>query len=321
MKAVRQHEAGGPEVLRIEDLPIPTPGPSEVRVKLEAIGVNFVDVYVRKGQYASQFPIIPGAEGAGVVDEVGTNVSTVRPGDRVAWAQSPNAYAEYAIVPAERLVIVPDGIDTRTAAAVMLQGMTAHYLTHSTFQLQPGQTALVHAAAGGVGALLVQIAKRLGAYVIGTASTEKAQVARDAGVDALIQYDRDDFETETRRITDGKGVDVVYDSVGRTTFDKSLSCLKRRGYMVLYGQSSGPVPPFDLQVLNAKGSLFVTRPTLRDYVAERAEMLWRANEVLGWIGAGQLTVRIDRTFPLAEAAEAHRYLEARKTRGKVLLIP
>ncbi len=322
MQAIRVHAYGGPEELRLEEVPMPEPGPTEVRVKLEAIGVNFVDVYHRTGAYRAPLPSIPGAEGAGVVDAVGSSVTGLRRGDRVASAQLPGACAQYAVVPADRLVLIPDGIDTRTAAAVMLQGMTAHYLSHSTFPLTPGHTALVHAAAGGAGALLVQIARIRGARVIGTVSTdEKARVAREAGANEVILYTREDFETETRRMTDGRGVDVVYDSVGRTTFDKSLNCLRPRGYLVLFGQSSGAVPPFDPQTLNAKGSLFLTRPTLRDYIADRAELLERASDLFRWIEQGQLKVRIDRTFPLAQAAEAHRYLESRQAMGKILLIP
>ena len=322
MQAIRIHAYGGPEVLQLETMPLPEPGPDEVRVKLEAIGINFVDVYNRTGAYRASLPSTPGSEGAGVVDAVGANVTMFRRGDRVASPRLPNAYAEYAVAPADRLVLIPDSVDTPTAAAVMLQGATAHYLTHSTFPLQPGHTVLVHAAAGGVGALLVQIARHRGAHVIGTVSTEdKARVAREAGAQDVILYTRDDFEAETRRLTMGKGVEVVYDSVGKATFDQSLNCLRPRGYMVLYGQSSGPVPPFDPQTLNAKGSLFLTRPTLGNYIADRAELLQRAADLFAWIERGQLTVRIDRTFPLAEAAEAQRYLESRQAKGKVLLIP
>ena len=266
--------------------------------------------------------MIPGREAAGVVDAVGPGVSDARPKDRVAYAGQVGSYAEYAVVPAWMLVPLPNALDIRQAAAVMLQGMTAHYLTHSTYPLQPGDSALIHAAAGGVGLLLVQIAKRRGARVIGTISTEeKARLARNAGADEVILYTQVDFETETRRLTDGKGVNVVYDSVGQTTFDKSLNCLKPRGYLVLYGQSSGAVPPLNPQVLSAKGSLFLTRPTLAHHMLNRAELLQRAGDLFRWITAGELNVRIDATFPLKEAAEAHRYLEGRKTKGKVLLIP
>jgi len=322
MKAIRVHQFGGPEALSYEETALPEPGPGEARVKIEAAGVNFIDVYHRTGLYPGQLPITPGVEGAGVVDAVGPDVSEVKPGDRVVYAMQQGSYAEYAVVPTWKLIPIPDGVDTRQAAAVLLQGMTAHYLSHSTYPIQPGDTALVHAAAGGVGLLLVQMAKRRGARVIGTVSTEeKARLAREVGADEVILYTQADFEAETKRLTDGQGVDVVYDSVGQTTFDKSLNCLKPRGYLVLYGQSSGPVPPFDPQVLNAKGSLFLTRPSLGHYVADRTELLERANALFEWIAAGELKVRIDQNFPLAEAAEAHRYLEARKTKGKILLIP
>lgn len=322
MKAVRVHSFGGPEVLSYEEVPLPEPGPGEARVKVEAAGVNFIDIYHRTGQYRGQLPLTLGMEAAGVVDAIGAGVTEVQPGDRVAYAMQQGSYAEYAIVPAWKLVPVPDAIDLRSAAAVMLQGMTAHYLTHSTYPLQPGDTVLVHAAAGGVGLLLVQLAKRRGARVIGTVSTEeKARLAREMGADEVILYTQADFETEVRRLTDGRGVDVVYDSVGRATFDKSLNCLRPRGYLVLYGQSSGAVPPFDPQVLNAKGSLFLTRPSLGHYAATREELLERANELFQWMIAGELTVRIDQTYPLAEATAAHQYMEGRQTKGKVLLIP
>ena len=322
MQAIRYSEHGGPEVLHLEDVPTPTPGPGQVRVRLEAIGVNFVDVYNRKGLYPGQLPATPGSEGAGVVDEVGQDVANLRVGDRVAFPAVPGAYAQYIVAPADKVVLVPEGVDTRVAGAVMMQGMTAHYLTHSTYRLQPGSTALVHAAAGGAGALLVQIAKLAGAWVAGTVSIEeKAQIARQSGADAVIRYTEQDFETETRRLTDGKGVDVVYDSVGKTTFDQSLNCLKPRGYLVLFGQSSGPVPPFDPQRLNGGGSLFLTRPTLGHYVADRNELLWRAGDLFSWIAAGELDVRVGGEYPLADAARAHEDLAARRTTGKLLLIP
>jgi NADPH2:quinone reductase len=322
MKAIRVHQFGDPEVLRYEEVPLPEPGAGEARVKIEAAGVNFIDIYHRTGKYPGQLPITLGTEGAGVVDAVGSGVSDVKPGDRVAYAMQQGAYAEYAAVPASKLVLIPDNVDTREAAAVMLQGMTAHYLCYSTYPLQPGETALIHAAAGGVGLLLVQVAKRCGARVLGTVSTEeKARLAREMGADEVILYTQADFEAETRRLTAGQGVDVVYDSVGKTTFDQSLNCLKPRGYLVLFGQSSGPVPPLDPQTLNAKGSLFLTRPTLGHYVANRKELLERAGDLFEWMASGELHVRIDQTFPLAEAAEAHRYLEARKTKGKLLLVP
>ena len=322
MRAVRIHEYGGPEALRYEEAPLPEPGPGQARVKIEAAGVNFIDIYHRSGQYPGQFPITPGMEGAGLVDAVGPGVTEVKVGERVAYAMQQGAYAEYAVVPAWRLAPIPDNVDIRSAAAVILQGMTAHYLCLSTYPLRPGDTALVHAAAGGMGLLLVQVAKRCGARVIGTVSTEeKARLAREFGADEVILYSQADFEAETKRLTGGRGVDVVYESVGQTTFDQSLNCLRPRGYLVLFGQSSGPVPPLNPQVLNAKGSLFLTRPTLGHYIADRAEMLGRAGDLFGWMAAGELRVRIDQAFPLAEAAEAHRYLEARKTKGKLLLIP
>ncbi|MGZ3668094.1 MAG: quinone oxidoreductase family protein [Ktedonobacterales bacterium] len=322
MKAIRVHTHGGPEVLTLEEVPVPEPGQGEVRVKIAAIGVNFIDTYKRSGAYQIPLPAILGEEASGTVDALGPDVTEFHVGQHVAYASVQGAYAEYAVVPAAKLVPVPEHVDLRQAAAVMLQGMTAHYLSHSTFPLRAGHTALVHAAGGGVGQLLTQMAKRQGARVIGTVSNEeKAQLARAAGANDIIFYTRDDFETETKRLTNGAGVDVVYDSVGKDTFDKSLNCLKPRGYLVLYGQSSGPVAPINPQVLNAKGSLFLTRPTLAHYILTREELLWRAGDLFNWIGAGQLKVTIDKTFPLADAAEAHRYLEGRKTRGKVLLIP
>lgn len=322
MYAIRIHQYGGPEVLTYEEVPLPEPAAGEVLVKVEAIGLNFVEIYRRKGLYTSQMPFVPGEELAGVVESIGAAVTEVKPGDRVVTTNGHGAYATHAIVPAARLVSVPQNIDTRQAAAVMLQGMTAHYLSHSTFPLQAGHTALVHAAAGGVGQLLVQLAKGRGAKVIGTVSTEeKAQLARETGADAVILYTQEDFEVATKRLTGNQGVDVVYDAVGKDTFEKGLNCLKRRGYMVLYGQASGPVGPLDPQLLNAKGSLFLTRPTLRDYTTEREELLQRAGDLFRWMAEGKLRVRIDRTFSLAEAAEAHRYMEGRQTKGKVLLIP
>jgi len=322
MRAIRVHEFGSVDVLRYEEIPLPEPGAGEARVKLEAAGVNYIDIYFRSGQYKGALPFTLGQEGAGVVEAVGPNVAEVKVGNRVAYASVQGSYAECQIAPAWRLVPIPDKVSTQHAAAVMLQGMTAHYLTHSTYPLKPGDVALVHAAAGGVGLLLVQIAKRRGARVIGTVSTkEKAQLARQAGADESILYTQTDFEAEVKRLTNGKGVNVVYDSVGKTTFDKSLNCLRPRGYMVLFGQSSGAVPSLDPQVLNAKGSLFLTRPTLGHYTANRAEMLERANDLFAWIAAGQLDVRIDTTFPLAQAADAHRYMEGRQSKGKVLLIP
>jgi NADPH2:quinone reductase len=322
MKVVRVHEYGGTEVLKHEEMPVPEPREGEARVKVEAIGVNFIDIYHRLGRYQGTLPLTLGQEAAGTVDAVGPNVTDVKPGDRVAYASVQGAYAEYAIAPAWRLISIPTGVDTKQAAAVMIQGMTAHYLTFSTYPLKEGETALVHAAGGGTGQLLVQIAKRRGARVIGTVSTEeKAKLAREAGADEVILYTQTDFETEVKRLTDNVGVDVVYDSVGKDTFDKSLNCLRRRGCMVLYGASSGAVPPLDPQTLNAKGSIFLTRPFLGHYTADRTELLWRANDLFNWMAAGQLKVRIDKTFALVEAAKAHRYLEGRQSKGKILLIP
>ncbi|HEU5170582.1 MAG TPA: quinone oxidoreductase [Gemmatimonadales bacterium] len=322
MKGIRIHAHGGSEVLRYENVPTPAPAAGQALVRIAAAGVNFIDIYQRTGLYKVQLPHTLGMEAAGTVEQVGPDVTTVRPGDRVVYAGPTGAYAEYAVVPAERLVAIPQGISERVAAAVLLQGLTAHYLATSTYPLKPGDACLVHAAAGGVGLLLCQIAKRRGARVLGTVSTEqKARLAREAGADEVIRYTEQDFETEVKRLTGGAGLQVVYDSVGRTTFDRSLGCLARRGMMVLYGQSSGPVPPLDLQILNQKGSLYVTRPTLFHYVATREELLARSRELLGWVENGSLAVRIDREYPLAEAAAAHRALEGRETTGKVLLIP
>jgi NADPH2:quinone reductase len=322
MNAIRVHATGGPEVLRSEDVAQPAPGPGQVLVKVEAAGVNFIDIYQRRGLYPVPLPFTPGQEAAGTVAAVGPGVTEVQPGDRVAYTGVLGAYAEYAVVPAARLVVLPEGIDARRGAAAMLQGMTAHYLACTTYPLKPGDTCLVHAAAGGVGLLLCQIAKRRGARVIGTVSTrEKAALAREAGADEVILYTEQDFEAEVKRLTRGAGVNVVYDSVGQTTFAKSLDCLAPRGMLVLYGQSSGPVGPFDPQLLGQKGSLFLTRPSLAHYVATRDELLARAGEVLGWVRAGTLKLRIGREFPLAQAAAAHRALEGRETTGKVLLIP
>jgi NADPH2:quinone reductase len=327
MHAILITEHGGPEVMTWTELPTPSPARSEVLVRVEAAGVNFIDVYFRKGSYKTTLPAILGVEGAGVVERLGPDVTTVRVGDRVAWADrlgasSPGGtYATHVVVPEARLVAIPPEVDVRTAAASMLQGMTAHYLSHSTFALRAGHSCLVHAAAGGVGLLLCQMAKKAQARVIGTVSTdEKAALARQAGADEVILYAAQDFESETRRLTSGRGVDVVYDSVGKTTFDGSLGSLATRGMLVLYGQSSGPVGPFDPQVLNAKGSLYLTRPTLGHYVATRDALLERATDVLGWVKSGELEVRIGATFPLREAAQAHRALEGRATTGKVLLV-
>ncbi len=322
MKAIRVHATGGPEVLRLEELTMPVPGKGEALVKIEAAGVNYTDIYYRMGWTKAALPFTVGVEGAGVVEAVGPDVSGFKQGDRVAYTGPLGAYAEHAVVPAWRLVRLPGGTDARTAAAAMLQGMTAHYLCHSTYPLKSGETALVHAAAGGVGLLLVQMAKMQGARVIGTVGTEeKARLAREAGADEVIVYTKADFEAETKRLTGGRGAQVVYDSVGKTTFEGSLNCLAPRGYLVLFGQASGQVPPFDPQILNAKGSLYLTRPTLGNYTATPEELNERAGDVLGWIASGRLRVRIEATLPLTDAAEAHRRLASRGTSGKLLLLP
>jgi NADPH2:quinone reductase len=319
MKAVRVHQYGGPEVLRYEDAEVPTPAHGEALVSVAVSGLNFIDVYYRTGIYKTTFPFTNGLEGAGTVTAVGSGVTEVQVGDRVGWCMVLGSYAEYAVVPAWRLVKLPDAISFETAAAVMLQGMTAHYLTHSCFPLRPGHTALVHAAAGGAGYLLTQAARRCGATVIGTVGTDaKAVLAREAGAHEVILYTQQDFEAEVKRLTGGQGVDVVYDSVGQSTFDKSMNCLKPRGYMVLFGNSSGPVPPVDPLVLAAKGSLFLTRPGLNRYSATREEILERMRAVFGWIGAGELRVRIEGIRPLAEVERTHQDLEGRRTTGKVL---
>jgi NADPH:quinone reductase len=322
MKAIRVKRPGGPEALEYVDLPTPQPKANEALVKIAAVGINFIDVYQREGRYPVSLPFVLGQEAAGVVTEIGKDVTNVKPGDHVAYTGVIGSYAEYAAVPADRLVKIPDGVSERDAAAAMLQGMTAHYLSHDTFPLKKGQTALIHAAAGGVGLLLVQMAHQIGARVIGTVSTEaKAKLAREAGADEVILYTQQDFESETKRLTGGKGVDVVYDSVGKTTFDKGLNVLRPRGMMVLFGGSSGAVPPFDLALLSQKGSLFVTRPTLGHYILTREELLNRASAVLGMIKSGTLKLRIEHLYPLKDAAQAHRDLEGRKTTGKLLLIP
>jgi NADPH2:quinone reductase len=320
MKAIRVHRTGGPEVLQLEDIPDPEPGPGEALVQLDAAGVNFVEIYQRTGLYQAPLPFTPGTEGAGQVIAVGAGVTTVRAGDRVASVDLAGSYAEQARASAERLVQVPAAIPTTTAAAVMLQGLTAHFLATSAYPLSRGMWCLVHAAAGGVGLLLCQIARARGARVIGTVSTDaKAALASSAGAEEVVIYTRQDFVSEVRRITGGRGVSVVYDSVGKTTFDGSLDCLAPRGMMVLFGQSSGPVPPFDPQVLNRKGSLYLTRPTIKHYLSGTDELLGRARELFQWIENGPLSVRIDRTYGLGDAAEAHRALEGRQTTGKVLL--
>jgi len=322
MKAIQVSHTGGPEVLTLVDVPVPTPKPNEALVEIKASGVNFIDVYFREGRYPTPLPFINGQEAAGIVKDVGSEVSDLKPGDRVAYTSSLGSYAEFAAVPAARLVKIPAELSFEQAAAAMLQGMTAHYLLNGSYKLASGETALIHAAAGGVGLLLVQMAKRIGARVIATAGTEeKAQLAREAGADECIVYTQADFEAETKRLTDGKGVHVVYDGVGKATFDKDLEVLRPRGYLVLFGGSSGAVPPFDLIKLSQKGSLFITRPTLAHYTATREELELRAGEVLGAIAKGELKLRIHKSYALAEAAQAHRDLEGRKTTGKLLLIP
>src|ERR1035441_6998191 len=322
MKAIQILETGGPEVLQLADLPIPHPGPGQVLIRIEATGVNFIEVYFRKGQYKASFPLTPGSEAAGTVEELGPGVTGFTAGDLVASVSVLGSYAEYALVPAAQLVKVPVSLAPEKAAAAMLQGMTAHYLAYSTFPLKAGDTALVHAGAGGVGLLLTQMAVRMGARVITTVSTaEKAELSRSAGASDVILYSEKDFAAEVKRLTGGKGVDVVYDSVGKTTFEGSLNCLRPRGLLALFGASSGPVPPFDLIHLSSKGSLFITRPTLWHYVATRAELEWRSGDVLGWAASGQLKLRTEHVYPLSEAAQAQTDLEDRKTTGKILLEP
>jgi NADPH:quinone reductase len=322
MKAIQVKQVGGPEVMEVVELPVPQPKANEAVVKLAASGVNFIDVYFREGRYKAPLPLVPGQEGAGVVTAVGADVKSVKVGDRVAWSGQLGSYAEYEALPADRLVPVPQGVSDQQAAAAMLQGMTANYLSHDTYPLKKGETALVHAGAGGVGLLLVQMAHNIGARVIATVSTEeKAKLARGAGAHDVILYTQDDFEVETKKLTGGKGVDVVYDSVGKTTFEKGLNILRPRGMMVLFGGSSGPVPPFDLILLSQKGSLYVTRPSLVNYIATREELVARSSAVFNMIAAGKLKLRIEHTYPLAEAQRAHRDLEGRKTTGKLLLVP
>lgn len=322
MKAIRIHAAGGPEVMRLEDVAQPTPKAGEALVKVDAAGLNYIDVYFRSGQYKAEYPLTLGLEAGGTVTAVGPNVSEVKVGDKVAYTGVPAAYAEYAVAPAARLVVLPAGVSTKQGAAAMLQGMTAHYLACTTYPLKKGDTCLVHAAAGGVGLLLCQMAKMRGARVIGTVSTdEKAKLAREHGADETIIYTRQDFDAEVKRLTDGKGLQVVYDAVGKTTWDKSLNSLAPRGLIALYGQSSGPIGQIDPGILNTKGSLFLTRPSLNHHIASREELQSRAGEVLGWIRDGKLRLRTEFEFPLKDAAESHRALEGRKTTGKVLLVP
>lgn len=322
MKAIQVKKTGGPEALELVEIAVPQPKPNEAVVKVAASGVNFIDVYHREGRYPVVLPFVIGQEGAGVVSAVGAEVKAVKPGDRVAWTSIMGSYAEFVAVPANRLVKVPPGVSDREAAAVMLQGMTAHYLAFTTFPLKRGDTALVQAAAGGVGLLLVQMAHNIGARVIGTASTEeKAKLAREAGADEVILYTQVDFESETKRLTQGKGVDVVYDSVGKATFEKGLNLLRPRGMMVLFGGSSGAVPPFDPITLSQKGSLFLTRPSLNHYIVTRGDLEARASAIFEMIAVKKLKLRIEHIYPLAEAQQAHRDLEGRKTTGKLLLIP
>jgi NADPH2:quinone reductase len=322
MKAIRVESFGGPEVLRLADVPDPKAGPGQLHVRVEAAGVNFIDVYHRTGLYPNPLPLVPGQEGAGVVEEIGPGVHGFREGERVAWAGIIGAYAERALVPAASAVRLPAGVDARLAAAVLLQGLTAHYLCTSAYPLKPGDTCLVHAAAGGVGLLLVQMAKQRGARVIGTAGSEdKAVLARDAGADEVVLYDQEDFVAAARRLTGGRGVQVVYDGVGKATVVRGLDALAPLGMMVSFGNASGPVEPIDPLALSRKGSLFLTRPTLGHYVAERAILERRAGDVLGAVAAGTLRVRVDRSYPLAEAADAHRALQGRQTTGKLLLLP
>ncbi|MGB6975419.1 MAG: quinone oxidoreductase [Terracidiphilus sp.] len=322
MKAIEIEQTGGPEMLRLVEKEIPRPGPGQVLMRVEAVGVNFVEIYFRKGTYKATLPMTPGSEAAGTVEELGPGVKGFKPGDAVASVGVLGSYAEYALVPATQLVKVPEELTPEQAAAAMLQGMTAHYLVTSTHPLKAGETALVHAGAGGVGLLLTQMAKRIGARVITTVSTkEKAEVSREAGADEVIFYTEQDFEAEVKRLTGGKGVDVVYDSVGKTTFEQSLNCLRPRGMLALFGGASGPVPPFDLIQLSQKGSLFVTRPTLWHHVATRQELEWRAGEVLGWVAKGELKLRMEHVFALDQAGEAQTAMEERKTTGKILLEP
>lgn len=322
MKAIRVHTPGGPEVMKLEEVPEPKAGPGQAVVKLEAAGLNYIDVYFRTGMYKAPLPLTPGLEGAGTVTQVGDGVKDLKPGDRVAYTGIPGSYAQMNVCPADRLVKLPDKLSFRDGAAAMLQGMTAHYLTRSTYALKSGDTCLVHAAAGGMGLLLTQMGKMFGATVIGTVSTdEKAALAKQAGADHVILYSKQDFVGEVKRITGNRGVDVIYDGVGATTFEKGLTCIRPRGVMALYGAASGPVGPLDLQLLNANGSLFVTRPSLNHHIASREELVQRSGDVLGWIRDGKLKLRVETTFPLDKAGEAHRALEGRKTTGKVLLIP
>ena len=325
MRAIQISRNGGPEVLEMKDVPSPTPGAGQALIRIEASGVNFIDIYFREGRYPSPVPFVPGQEAAGTIEALGPDFPTqptqFKVGDRVAWCGVPGTYAECALAPTSRLVRIPDGVSSQQAAASLLQGMTAHYLAFSTYAIQSGDPVLIHAGAGGVGLLLIQIAKRLRARVLTPVSTEeKAALARQAGADEIILYTREDFPTRVRELTQGKGLPVVYDSVGKTTFEGSLACLRPRGLLALFGGSSGAVPPFDLIKLSTMGSLFITRPTLKDYTATRDELDWRSGDIFRWIGDGTLKLRIEHMYPLAEAAQAHRDLEGRKTTGKLLLL-
>ncbi|HEY1577849.1 MAG TPA: quinone oxidoreductase [Terracidiphilus sp.] len=322
MNAIQIQTTGGPEVLQLAELPIPVPGPGQVLIRVEAVGMNFIEIYFRRGTYKATLPLVPGSEAAGTIEELGSGVTGFKPGDLVASVGMLGSYAEYALVPASQVVKVPDGLSPEQAAAAMLQGMTAHYLAKSTHALKAGDTALVHAGAGGVGLLLTQMATKIGARVITTVSTkEKAELSREAGASDVILYTEQDFLAEVKRLTGGKGVDVVYDSVGKTTFESSLNCLRPRGLLALFGGSSGPVPAFDLIQLSNRGSLFLTRPTLWHYVATRQELEWRAGEVLGWVKSGELKLRMEHVYALADAGQAQTAMENRKTTGKILLEP
>jgi NADPH2:quinone reductase len=322
MKAIQIRETGGPEVLELVELPIPQPGPGQVLMRVESTGLNFIEIYFRKGIYKAALPLTPGSEAAGTVEELGPGVTGFAAGDAVASTGVLGSYAEYALVPAAQLVKTPAALAPEKAAAAMLQGMTAHYLVYSTYPLKAGDMALIHAGAGGVGLLLTQMAARLGARVLTTVSTPaKAELSREVGASDVILYNDQDFEAEVKRLTGGKGVDVVYDSVGKTTFEKSLNCLRPRGLLALFGASSGPVPPFDLIQLSSKGSLFVTRPTLWHHIATRSELEWRSGDVLAWAAKGELKLRTEHIYPLANAAQAQIDMEARQTTGKILLVP
>jgi NADPH2:quinone reductase len=322
VQAIQIAQIGGPEVLTLREMPTPAPGPGEVLIKIEACGVNFIDIYFREGRYPSPLPFIPGQEAAGTVVALGPRVAGVAVGDRVAWCMVQGTYAQLAVAPADKVIPIPDSVTTLQAAAAILQGMTAHYLALSTYKIRPGDPVLIHAGAGGVGLLLIQIARQLGARIFTTVSTEqKAQLARDAGADEVILYTQEDFVAKVKELTADAGLPVVYDSVGKTTFEGSLSCLRPRGLCVLFGGASGAVPPFDLIRLSTMGSLYVTRPTLKHYAASREELEWRAGDVFRWIAEGKLKLRLEHTYPLAEAAQAQIDLAARKTTGKVLLIP